>query len=292
MERQRNLLIWIGFLVTLGAFLSYYLFFDRYPLTRDFPWVNLLLFAIGGYLLIKGLQRAFRQSQRYRGKISGSVFAALSLLIFGFFGYLNFYFSKQLPPSNEAPHVGQKAPAFTLPDKDGNPVSLADLLTSPLPEMHANRVTLADVLPAALPGPGAVSPVGVLLALYRCYVCPFCNSELRSFEQHLADFNQRRIRLVAISVDSPEINRQHTHKQGYTYTFLSDPEAEVIRRYDLLHPGAGPEGHDIARPAEFLLDSTGTVRWVNLTDDYRVRLGSERALKVVDQLGFGSVGER
>ena len=49
------------------------------------------------------------------------------------------------------------------------------------------------------------------------------------------------------------------------YTFLSDPNAEVIRRYDLLHAGAGVNGHDIARPAEFLLDSPGIVRWVNLT---------------------------
>ena|SRR5215467_1535025 len=34
---------------------------------------------------------------------------------------------------------------------------------------------------------------------------------------------------------------------------------------DLPHPGAGVNGHDMARPAEFLLDSSGIVRWVNLT---------------------------
>ena len=31
------------------------------------------------------------------------------------------------------------------------------------------------------------------------------------------------------------------------------------------------DGQDVARPAEFLLDRTGTVRWRNLTEDYRVR---------------------
>jgi peroxiredoxin len=111
---------------------------------------------------------------------------------------------------------------------------------------------------------------------------------LRGFEEHLKDFNQRGIRLVAISVDPPEINRQRTRKLGYTYTFLSDPKAEVIRRYDLLHPHAGPEGHDIARPAEFLLDSSGTVRWLNLTEDYRVRLRAQQVLKVIDDLGLVS----
>ena len=83
---------------------------------------------------------------------------------------------------------------------------------------------------------------------------------MRSIEQHLNDFTSRGIRPVAISVDPPEVSRSHSQKQGYTYTFLSDQQAQVIRRYDVLHPhGAGE--HDIARPAEFLLDSTGTVRW-------------------------------
>jgi peroxiredoxin len=60
----------------------------------------------------------------------------------------------------------------------------------------------------------------------------------------------------------PEINRRQRQKLGYTYTFLSDPKAEAIRRYDLLHGGAGPKSTDIARPAEFLIDPSGTIRWV------------------------------
>jgi len=39
----------------------------------------------------------------------------------------------------------------------------------------------------------------------------------------------------------------------------------------LLHPKGGPDGHDISRPAEFLVDRTGTVRWTNFTEDIRVR---------------------
>ena len=71
---------------------------------------------------------------------------------------------------------------------------------------------------------------------------------------------------------------------GFTYTFLSDPKTEVIRRYDLLHAGAGIEGEDIARPAEFLLDSSGTVRWVNLTENYWVRARPEQILEVAKTL--------
>ena len=68
-------------------------------------------------------------------------------------------------------------------------------------------------------------------------------------------------------------------KAGYTFTFLSDPSAEVIRRYDLLHAKAGENGADIARPAEFLVDTTGTVRWINLTENYWIRARVEDILE-------------
>jgi peroxiredoxin len=107
---------------------------------------------------------------------------------------------------------------------------------------------------------------------------------LRSFQRRLSEFESRDIRVVAISVDPPEINRRQRQKLGFTYTFLSDPKAEVIRRYDLLHAGAGPTGGDIARPAEFLIDSTGTIRWVNLTENIAVRARPEQVLKAFDEM--------
>jgi peroxiredoxin len=85
---------------------------------------------------------------------------------------------------------------------------------------------------------------------------------------------------VAISVDSPETSRNLIQQQGYTFTFLSDPNVEAIRRYDLVHAGQGEGGHDIARPAEFLLDSTGTVRWIHLTENYWVRARAEEVVEV------------
>jgi peroxiredoxin len=76
---------------------------------------------------------------------------------------------------------------------------------------------------------------------------------------------------VAISVDAPQVSRNLAQKAGYTFLLLSDPDAAVIRRYQLLHTQGGPEGADISRPAEFLVDSSGTVRWTNFTEDIRVR---------------------
>ena len=89
---------------------------------------------------------------------------------------------------------------------------------------------------------------------------------------------------MAISVDTPEASRVLCQKAGYTFTFLSDPKAEAIRRYDLVHAGAGENGEDLARPAEFLLDSAGTVRWLNLTENYWVRARPEQILEVAKTL--------
>jgi len=86
------------------------------------------------------------------------------------------------------------------------------------------------------------------------------------------------VRPVAISVDAPQVSENLRRKDGYTFTFLSDPNKEVIRRYDLLHKGAGENGHDVARPAEFLIDRSGTVRWANLTEDLRIRARPEQML--------------
>ena len=105
---------------------------------------------------------------------------------------------------------------------------------------------------------------------------------MRSFQSRLADFDARGIRVVAISVDTPEINRPHRQRLGVTFPLLSDPKAGAIRRYDLLHAGASPEHADIARPGEFLVDSTGTVRWANLTESYTARARPEQVLEAFD----------
>jgi peroxiredoxin len=107
---------------------------------------------------------------------------------------------------------------------------------------------------------------------------------LRSIQKHLSELEGLGVRPVAISVDAPEVLRNFIQQAGYSFTFLSDQNVEVIRRYDLVHAGAGENGHDIARPAEFLIDASGTVRWVNLTQNYMVRARVEPILEAARNL--------
>jgi hypothetical protein len=125
-KRRWNFLLYTGFLLALAGFASYP-FFIRFPVTRDFPWMNLLLFAAALALLGAGLRRAYRRPQEYRGKAAGPILGLLSVAMLSLFLFLNFSFTKLKPPAQGTPQVGQKAPDFTLPDTNGNRVMLSRL---------------------------------------------------------------------------------------------------------------------------------------------------------------------
>lgn len=128
MQRRWNINLWAGFAVVLLSVVSYIPLFTLFPITRDVPWANYLLFVAGALLLFIGMKRAFGDPQHYRGKISGSILSVLSLLMIGLFCFGTVYASKQIPAAANAPHVGQPAPAFTLAAADGKQITLADLL--------------------------------------------------------------------------------------------------------------------------------------------------------------------
>jgi peroxiredoxin len=69
-----------------------------------------------------------------------------------------------------------------------------------------------------------------------------------------------------------------------TLTFLCDAKLEAINSYGLVHKGQAENCKDISRPAEFLVESTGTVRWRMLTENYRVRARPEQILETVKVL--------
>lgn len=149
-QRRWNWHLWAGFLICLAAFASDFFVFARFPVTRDVPWVNFLLFGTGIAFLFVGLKHAFGQPQQYRGKIAGPILGTLSIFVLGFFCFAIFYQTRQLPASNGAPRVGQRAAEFALLDTNNNPVSLSGLLSTPLKNSQA-------------------PPKGVLLVFYRGY---------------------------------------------------------------------------------------------------------------------------
>ena len=146
--KRLNWALWSGLLLSIFAFLSYFLIFVWFPPMRDLPLANLALFALAILLLFLGVRRAFSHDQRLRSKVAASIAASVGVLILAAFIFTFYISGRALPRSNGAPHVGQKAPEFTLTDTNNRGVTLAELLSSP-----------QDGKP----------PRGVLLIFYRGY---------------------------------------------------------------------------------------------------------------------------
>ena len=141
MTRRWNWPLWLGLVLCPIAFLSYFFVFIRYPITRDVPWVNYILFAFALILLGVGVRRAQR-------KAVAVIVGVIGLAVVVFFAFFNLVAVRQLPKAGGAPHVGDKAPPFAMLDTEKRQVTLQQLLTEPVAG-HA--------------------PKGVLLVFYRGY---------------------------------------------------------------------------------------------------------------------------
>ncbi|MGB3698628.1 MAG: thioredoxin-dependent thiol peroxidase [Gordonia sp. (in: high G+C Gram-positive bacteria)] len=100
---------------------------------------------------------------------------------------------------NERLSVGDKAPAFTLPDAEGNPVSLAD---------YAGRKVIVYFYPAAM--------------------TPGCTKQACDFRDNLAELNGQGIDVIGISPDKPAKLAKFVDRDELTFPLLSDPDKEVL----------------------------------------------------------------
>lgn len=80
-----------------------------------------------------------------------------------------------------------------------------------------------------------------------------------------------------MSVDEAAVTAEKLASAGIEYPLLADPGFAAIDAYGVRHPEG--MGHDIARPATFLIDRQGKIAWRDLTDNWRVRVRPERVLE-------------
>ena len=106
--------------------------------------------------------------------------------------------------------------------------------------------------------------------------------ELGELDSRFADFAQRGLRIVVVSVENQEETAQLQGRFPHL-TMLADPGKAVTEAFQALHKGAGPGGSDIAAPRTYLLDADGTVRWRYQPDRVIVRLTPGELLAAADQ---------
>ena len=171
--------------------------------------------------------------------------------------------------------VGQRAPDFTLPNATGGEVSLSSLLTK---------------------GP-------VVLSFYRGAWCPFCNLELRAYQQALTKIEALGATLVAVSPEKPEFSQILADKQNLTFPVLTDHENLIGRKYGLVYELSFEVkaialnfGNDISKrngsdkwelpvPGTFVIDTKGVVRFAHVDPNFMTgRADPEAVLDMLAEL--------
>ncbi len=127
-----------------------------------------------------------------------------------------------------ASNAGKPAPDFILKDQDGKDFRLSD--------QKGGKV---------------------LIVFYRGHWCPYCMRQLKDLAANQAKFDQLKVKIVAISVDTQEHTRKVWEKVvNRQFSVLSDPELRVIRAYGLLQE-KGTNDADIAIRTSVLVDEKG-----------------------------------
>jgi peroxiredoxin len=109
-------------------------------------------------------------------------------------------------------------------------------------------------------------------------------SELQGLQLNLDELRRRGVQVAGVVTDPPDTNARVVRSLGLGYRVLADADLRLIDAYGLRHPGAGPDGSDIAHAASLLLDRDGAVRWTAVTDNVRRRPTPATVLEAVDAL--------
>ncbi|MBS5793180.1 MAG: thioredoxin-dependent thiol peroxidase [Clostridiales bacterium] len=99
-------------------------------------------------------------------------------------------------------NIGDKAPNFTLPDKDGNNISLSDFLGKK-----------------------------VILYFYPKDNTPGCTKQACGFSENIQEFENNNTVIIGISKDSQKSHQNFTQKYDLKINLLSDVERQAIEAY-------------------------------------------------------------
>ena len=151
--------------------------------------------------------------------------------------------------------IGSKAPDFTLPNQDREPVTLSQQQGGP-----------------------------VVLAFFPAAFSSVCQKELCTFRDALAQLNRAKARVYGISVDTFFSLKAFADQQKLTFPLLSDFNKQVIRDYGVFNEDMiGLKG--IAKRAVFVLDKDGVIRHREVLDDARNEPNYEQVYSSLASLG-------
>ncbi len=150
--------------------------------------------------------------------------------------------------------VGSRAPDFVLPSTDGGERRLRDGLGSK-----------------------------AVVLFYRGHWCGACRAHLGSLRRSYALFEDAGALVLPISSEPLALAREGVARDRLPFAVLADESLATIDRYGVRHRDE-PEGRAIARPAVFVLDRTGFVRFAHVGEAPRDRPNHDLVLLALDAI--------
>jgi peroxiredoxin len=179
--------------------------------------------------------------------------------------------------ANRALGVGAVAPDFSLPNAQGGDWQLSTALAR---------------------GP-------VVLSFYRGSWCPFCDLQLRAYQERLQEMRRLGGELVAVSPQTPDFAQTDVDTKQLTFPVLTDAHNAVARQYGLvftlsdelkkLQEGFGnpipkfngDDSWELPMPGTFIIDGDGVIRLAYVDANYMRRLEPSAIVDALAELRDG-----
>lgn len=147
------------------------------------------------------------------------------------------------------------APPFNLPTQKGDTRSLQDYLAK---------------------GP-------VLLAFHRGTWCPNCRRKFSELAQHSHEYVARGVQVVTVVAQSSDVVKRYVEDKGLPFNILIDESRDVLKAYGVWHR-LGLDAWNIARPALFVIDRAGAIRYSFVSSTQDEFPTHEDIMKEIDKL--------
>ena len=125
----------------------------------------------------------------------------------------------------------------------------------------------------------------VVLAFFVGAFTSTCTKEVCEFRDSMARLVDLNAQVVGISVNDPFSNRAFAEKNRLPFPVLSDYNRDVIKQWGLeLFDFAGLKGYTVAKRSIFILDETGIVRYIWISEDPSIEPNYDEIQKALEQI--------
>ena len=154
---------------------------------------------------------------------------------------------------------------------------------------------------------GALEKGPVILFFYRGEWCPFCNLQLKHYQESLARFNDAGASLIAISPEKPDhsIVAAEKHNLGFDILYdiddavgetfgvsvhIPDEHIDALKGFGLELPEwNGTQSWTLPVPGVFIIDRDFKVKWRFVEANYRIRAEVDEILAALATIKLSSV---